>query len=82
MARMFVGTRKGLFIYEKNPAWKITNRQFVGDPVNLVSIDDRDGAVYAAEWMGGGQPYPAIHSICVDPRNGDDIIIGVSIGGG
>jgi len=34
------------------------------------------------EWMGGGQPYPAIHSICVDPRNGDDIIIGVSIGGG
>lgn len=34
-----------------------------------------------AQWMGGGADWPGIHSICVDPRNGDHVTIGVSTGG-
>jgi hypothetical protein len=33
------------------------------------------------EWFGGGAEYPGIHSICVDPRNGNRVVIGVSCGG-
>jgi photosystem II stability/assembly factor-like uncharacterized protein len=32
-------------------------------------------------WMGGGADYPGIHSICVDPRDGDKVTVGVSTGG-
>ena len=34
-----------------------------------------------SRWMGGGLDWPAIHSICVDPRNANHIHIGVSCGG-
>jgi photosystem II stability/assembly factor-like uncharacterized protein len=34
-----------------------------------------------AEWFGGGMDVPAIHSICVHPKNPDHITIGVSCGG-
>ncbi len=34
-----------------------------------------------AKWMGGGYDYPGIHSICVDPRNADRVLLGVSCGG-
>ena len=33
------------------------------------------------EWFGGGADQPGIHSICVDPRDSDHIVIGVSCGG-
>ena len=33
------------------------------------------------QWMGGGADWPAIHSICVDPRDSAVIRIGVSCGG-
>jgi hypothetical protein len=33
------------------------------------------------EWMGGGYDVPGIHSICVDPRNSDRVLVGVSCGG-
>lgn len=33
------------------------------------------------QWMGGGADLPGIHSILVDPRDGDTIRIGVSCGG-
>jgi hypothetical protein len=33
------------------------------------------------EWMGGGADYPGIHSICVDPRNADRVLVAVSCGG-
>lgn len=33
------------------------------------------------EWFGGGADAPGIHSICVDPRDGRRIAIGVSCGG-
>lgn len=32
-------------------------------------------------WMGGGRDEPAIHSICVDPRNSDHVQIGISVAG-
>ncbi len=33
------------------------------------------------KWFGGGYDQPGIHSICVDPRNGDRILAGVSCAG-
>ncbi len=33
------------------------------------------------QWFGGGKDYPAIHSIVVDPRNEDRILIGISCAG-
>jgi len=33
------------------------------------------------EWFGGGYDVPGIHSICVDPRNSDHVLVGVSCGG-
>lgn len=32
-------------------------------------------------WFGGGLDYPAIHSICVDPRDARHVAIGISCGG-
>ncbi len=49
MAIIQVGTRKGLFAYKKKGSgvWTMSNRQFVGDPVNLVMKDPRDGSLCA-----------------------------------
>jgi len=33
------------------------------------------------QWFGGGYDDAGIHSVCVDPRNGDRIAVGVSCGG-
>ncbi len=33
------------------------------------------------EWMGGGTEWPAVHSICVDPRDSNIVRIGISCGG-
>ena len=33
------------------------------------------------QWFGGGADHPGIHSICVDPRDPDHVIIGISCGG-
>ena len=32
-------------------------------------------------WFGGGAELPGIHSICVDPRRGAHVLVGVSCGG-
>ena len=34
-----------------------------------------------AEWSGGGYDWPGIHSVSVDPRSPDTVLIGVSCGG-
>jgi len=34
-----------------------------------------------AQWMGGGYDVPGIHSICVDPRDSNALLVGVSVGG-
>ncbi len=33
------------------------------------------------QWFGGGLDHPGIHSLCVDPRNADRLVVGVSCGG-
>jgi len=33
------------------------------------------------KWMGGGADAPGIHSICVDPRDGNRVVVAVSSGG-
>jgi hypothetical protein len=33
------------------------------------------------KWFGGGYDVPGIHSICVDPRNSQKILLGISCGG-
>ncbi len=33
------------------------------------------------EWFGGGYDTPGIHSICVDPRDSNHILVGISCGG-
>ncbi len=33
------------------------------------------------EWNGGGADFPGIHSICVDPRDGNKVSVAVSSGG-
>lgn len=49
MAKLWVGTRKGLFRFEPiGPEWKVTQTAFLGDPVTAVLVDPRDGALYAA----------------------------------
>jgi BNR/Asp-box repeat len=52
--RLYVGTRKGLFFYERNGRgeWKIARTAFVGDPVTYVLHDERDGTLYAALNLG------------------------------
>jgi photosystem II stability/assembly factor-like uncharacterized protein len=33
------------------------------------------------EWFGGGADFPGIHSVCVDPRDSRQVVVGVSCGG-
>ncbi len=47
--RCFVGTRKGLFVFEKkNGEFSIVSVSFLGAPVSMVLCDERDETVYAA----------------------------------
>ncbi len=52
--RLYVGTRKGLFLYERSGRgeWKIVRTAFVGDPLSYVLPDERDGTLYAALNLG------------------------------
>ena len=51
--RLFVSTRKGLFILRAIPAaWKIEHHAFVGENVTLTLPDSRDGRIYAALNLG------------------------------
>lgn len=34
-----------------------------------------------AEWAGGGYDQSGLHSICVDPRDPDRVLVGISVGG-
>lgn len=33
------------------------------------------------EWFGGGTDHPGLHSICVNPTDGNHIVVGISCGG-
>jgi hypothetical protein len=52
--RLYVGTRKGLFLFERNGRgeWRIGPTAFLGDPVSYVLADERDGTIYAALNLG------------------------------
>jgi hypothetical protein len=50
--RLVVGTRKGLFILERDRDWRITQTAFMGDPVSSVLADARDDTLYAALNLG------------------------------
>lgn len=58
----------GLFTSEDGGASWTLNRPLWDDPRR-------------EEWFGGGAEQPGIHSICVDPRDSDHVIIGISCGG-
>lgn len=51
--RFFVGSRKGLFpVTRGESGWEIGAPSFLGDPVNIVLSDPRDGTLYAALPLG------------------------------
>lgn len=51
--RLLVGTRKGLFVLKRGGGdWDIVSTHFLGDPVSVVLVDPRDGALYAALDLG------------------------------
>lgn len=54
--RLIVGTRKGLFVFERDEAnegrWKQTALHFIGEPVTSALADPRDGTLYAALNLG------------------------------
>ncbi|MGA1197470.1 MAG: WD40/YVTN/BNR-like repeat-containing protein, partial [Candidatus Latescibacterota bacterium] len=48
MHNILIGTRKGLFIYEKQTqGWVLAKKEFLGIPVNMVMADPRDKSLYA-----------------------------------
>src|SRR5262245_44350932 len=58
----------GLFQSEDHgDSWEL-NRSLWDDPLR-------------EEWFGGGAEQPGIHSVCVDPRDSDHVLVGVSCGG-
>lgn len=52
---------------DRGETWQL-NEALWGDPRRL-------------QWMGGGNPAPALHSICPHPARPEELLIGVSCGG-
>lgn len=54
--RLLIGTRKGLFIFQKDAtntrSWKQIAHHFIGEPVSSALADPRDGTLYAALNLG------------------------------
>lgn len=54
--RLLVGTRKGLFVFERDDAepsgWRQAALHFIGEPVSSALADPRDGTLYAALNLG------------------------------
>ncbi len=52
-SRLYVATRKGLFVLESgSDGYEIRKTAFLGDPVTMILPDDRDGALYAGLNLG------------------------------
>ncbi len=71
--RLYVGTEPGGLFYSDNHGdeW-----HFVESLWNHPSrLDDK------TPWMGGGRDEAGIHSICVDPRDANRLILGISVAG-
>lgn len=84
--RLFIATRKGLFVAKQTasatPGWKISDAHFLADNVGLVSVDPRDGSIYATLDHGhfgaklhrstdGGQSWPEITTPAYPPKSDD-----------
>ena len=54
--RLYVGTRKGLFVLTRvpdgSPPWQVDTVHFLGEPVTMVLPDARDGTLHAALNLG------------------------------
>jgi len=51
--RLYVSTRKGLFVYAKQEGeWRVQGRHFLGNPVSMSLFDPRDQTLYAALNLG------------------------------
>jgi len=51
--RLLIGTRKGLFLYERNQGkWAVSQPAFLGAQVPMVLCDSRDQSLYAALYHG------------------------------
>ncbi|PMS15046.1 sialidase [Trinickia dabaoshanensis] len=54
--RLIVGTRKGLFVFERDDErpgrWRQAALHFIGEPVTSALVDPRDGTLYAALNLG------------------------------
>jgi hypothetical protein len=64
-ARLFVGTRKGLFTFENQgsqamPRWALAHKDFLSVPITQVLHDPRDGSIYAA--LGHGHFGNKLHA--------------------
>ncbi|MEZ6047914.1 MAG: hypothetical protein R3C11_20535 [Planctomycetaceae bacterium] len=58
--KIYVGTRKGLFLLNKNGStWSIERHAFPGEPVSMLLKDPRDGYLYAA--LTHGHFGPKLH---------------------
>lgn len=48
-SRLFVGTRKGLFVFDRTPGgWAMAHSAFLGDQVPMLLPDPRDGRLHVA----------------------------------
>lgn len=67
--RVWCGTIPGALFrsYDRGESWQIVD--------SLWRHPDRK------KWFGGGMDLPGIHSICVDPRDGQRVAVAVSCGG-
>ena len=67
--RLWCGTLPGgLFLSEdRGASWSLI-RSLWDDPRRI-------------QWSGGGADYAGLHSICVDPRNSDHVMVAISTGG-
>jgi hypothetical protein len=71
-ARMYVGTRKGLFVLAGGgDRWSVERVDFLGSPVSAVLEDARDGTVYAA--LALGHFGPKLHRSVDGGRSFDEV---------
>lgn len=82
-SQLLIGTRKGLFIYERNHGkWVITQTAFLGAQVPMVLSDPRDKSLYAAlnhghfgsklhRSLDGGKSWTEITAPAFPPKSAD-----------